>query len=430
MSPVHGYNTQRGDHILSQHQQRRSTPSKVSLLEDSSQPYSHSPINLGASGGFFTDRPSSSAPRLKNVAPASITSESASAMTGYGVPPCKSVFEAFSGLNDKTILLASNGAAVDPGDVEQQFEHNESRLNCIPKRIDILASSALAPATPDRMHLATSRANAALSASDALSQEFHVTNTPSEFESIYPIFDRTRDLKAPITPSWVCSQMQKPRSRPVFSSIDSDCGSSSSHGIDADGAPEQCHTNFDIHPVITSVSTDTIGDVSSRFPLTIPMPVPVNTVPVILIRRGSSNDSSNSPNGCKSDVSDDLAITVHRTVQPEFHINRDQGSSVTTSNRQKLRSGIGPLRPTSAGGARKTVRPDLASGLGFKPVDMISQISSDTVRVNYSIVANYGLQFRLFRCSCLHDHQLRYLLVTRQRKKTLRTYYKSAVAAI
>ncbi len=238
--------------------------------------------------------------------------------------------------------------------------------------------SAAAPATPERLHVAMSRANAALAASDALSREFLIVRSPSDVGANHSSSSSTKEIKLPASPSQGLCQSQKPRSLAVVSSDDSDSSTSSSSQCGAEDVLRQLHVNLGTQPAIASPArVDTKEVAPALFSVTIP--ASVNTAPILLVRRGSSNSSSGSS---KLDVTDDSAISESHKLQPEFYV--DDGRSVAALQRQKLRSGVAALRPTSAGGARKSVRPDLASGLGFKTVDVTSRKSTDAVRVHYS----------------------------------------------
>ena len=86
-------------------------------------------------------------------------------------------------------------------------------------------------------------------------------------------------------------------------------------------------------------------------------------------------------------------ISGHDTA----HVDSWFEQSVGKVQRLKLRSGIGEIRPTSAGeGARRSVRPDLASGLGFKTIHRTSVKVSDSDRVTHPGCPPLGFNFLLF----------------------------------
>ena len=426
-SPIHGYVTQRGERTTDQRLDQQGTPSKLSLPSDDSVTQSRvQPAHSGLSaGGFATDRPSPSAQRLRYGAPISSTSNASSGTLASRSPVGMLVLDARTEAKSEAIALSpSNGAAVAPRDAQGQhvfastcdIEANKTADNPVyvnrPQALErrhvsghaphesqrsrhdngevsglsAFIQSAAAPATPERLHGAMSRANAALAASDALSREFSIVRSPSDVGANHSGANHsnssfTKEIKLPASPSQGLCQSQKPRSLALVSSDDSDSSASSSSQCGAEDVLRQLHANLGIQPAIVSPARlDTKEVASAVFSVTIP--ASVNTAPIMLVRRGSSNSSSGSSNGRKLDVTDDSAISESHKLQPQFYV--DDGRSVAALQRQKLRSGVGALRPTSAGGARKSVRPDLASGLGFKTVDVTSRKSTDAVRVHYS----------------------------------------------
>jgi hypothetical protein len=338
------------------------------------------------------------------------------------------VLEAHAEAKSEVIpLSSSNGAATAPLDVQEQLdfassnsidtiksEHDQSSINQVsvnqapslerhpvsalapldshksrlesgdvPERSDSIQFVA-APATPDRLHVAVSRADAALAASDALSKEFLAVRSPSNIGMIHSGSDSASEIKTSTRSSQILCHSHKSRSLAVVSSDDNDGSSSSSSHCGTEDVLQQLHSNLGIQPVAASPAKAETKDVASTaFSIT----TSAHTAPILLVRRGSSNSSSGSSNGLKLDANGDSANSECHNLQPEFYV--DGGRSVAALQRQRLRSGAGALRPTSAGGARKGVRPDLASGLGFKTVDVTSRKSSDGVRVRCSAIIRF-----------------------------------------
>lgn len=388
-SPVHGYITHRGDRAPTQHQQQRPITSKLSLPGDGDWADNHTPIKSGLNWGFATDRSSPSAHLLRYGALSSITS--------------KSVVEARSGLNEQAVANSTSNACGNLQDVQQQFSNDETSKTFV----EAPDSSHAARTTPNRLHGVMSRANAALSESDALTREFVVSRSPSDFGAIH--LNAAKEMKISASTSQGHVQCQTHRLPSLAGVSSDDIDSSSSRET------QQFHSDLSLRSPHASVSSRVPeDDVSLR--LSLDIPISVNTAPILLISRGSSNSSSASANDCNSEVRYDSAISDPCQLQPDCGANC--GMTVARLQRQKLRSGIGAMRPTSAGGARKTVRPDLASGFGFKTVDVISRVSSDTVRVQHSsCFANCGLNAQRFRYRCLLARPPPCLLATRQLKK-------------
>lgn len=434
-SPVHGYVTQRGDRIQHQQQQQsQSTAPKLLLPADSQPAHDYVHMRSGSSaGGFATDRPSPSAQRQRlhhNVSSSGIevASIAAAGLVLSKSPASKLVLgacqDAFNVEKDNihglqsyedivparepelniTAICVADGNESSSGKcssdldgyhikseekdhLNKQMQHQHSvdvqHQRQRSEQVEILvpaakaSATASAPATPDRLSMVVSRATAALAASGALSRELYDGCSPSTV-AVKP---------SPLTTSWQatvqsCSSPGLPISqRPLSFAVDlsddsaSDCSSSS--GCEAAAVLDQFHTNLLSIKSVVATATPPKADISNGISLTIP--ASANTAPILLIRHGSSNSSSGSANGSRVESFDNSNSFANTKLDAGFFVD----GLVGTSHRQRLRSGnIGSLRPTSAGGGtRKGVRPDLASGLGFKSIEVTSRKSADHIRV-------------------------------------------------
>jgi hypothetical protein len=294
-----------------------------------------------------------------------------------------------------------------------------SPRNRLHERVNIPVSSMnpsasdLADGSCERLHVVVQRANAALAASGALSKElseassFHVIDAKHSFTSS----TLTRSPGSPGISQQLFSQ--KPRSFTIATNdgIDSCVGSSSVENFLSDSIDQS-------REVFTALN---VSDRDDHTGVSMKIPKSANSAPILMIRRGSSNSSSGSTHSSRLESLDDSNHIEHRKRDSNVCVEQ----CVKLLQRQKLRSGTDALRPKSAGrDTRKSVRPDLASGLGFKTIDAASRTTSvDAVRVRQSncLLCIRIPHYHLSDCRCLLDLQLLYLLVMLQLKRTSRT---------
>jgi hypothetical protein len=420
-SPIHGYITQRGYNMMRQHDHSETASPKISLPQgDWVKNCSTSQVGLSA-GGFATDRPSPSVKRHQQKDD-SLNIEFASHARSRTNVPCSPsgvrVLDTRQGLMNfgheghlfaqspcnQTITLAHEpvgqiAANIIGGNSEQKCDHVSSRLNGsdvktleqslsaqeqqqrlsyvhhqsppqqlndhvdFPVPLINLSASEASCATPDRMHVVMHRATAALEASNALSKELSEMYSPNTAHA-----KSTPTLVKPTgDPSQSRVISQKPRSLAI--AVSDDCDSSSGVG--------QLLPDLGIQfKEVSAAPESSICGISTEISVNIPRNA--NTAPILMIRRGSSNSSNGSTHSGISESFDDSAASeCHK-----FDSNVCLDQSITPLHRQKLRSGTDALRPRSAGqSSHRSVRPDLASGLGFKTIDFTSRKSSDSVRV-------------------------------------------------
>lgn len=271
--------------------------------------------------------------------------------------------------------------------------HNESHENL---RADVfddsakVSSSAAAAPTPDRLSMVVLRASA-LAASDALSKELSDVRSPSAADSTHSI-STSITIKPPASPTPSRLFAKNIRSPAVFVSEDSASDASSSSEGKSAAVFQELHANIRIEsPKLVVATAPAKEDFSSG--LLFKKNMSVKSAPIVLLRRGSSNSSSSSITCERQNYNDDSVISGHDTA----HVDSWFEQSVGKVQRLKLRSGIGEIRPTSAGeGARRSVRPDLASGLGFKTIHRTSVKVSDADRVTHPGCPPLGFNFLLF----------------------------------
>jgi hypothetical protein len=215
------------------------------------------------------------------------------------------------------------------------------------------------------------RACAAITTSGLLSKELSEFGSPHHSDAI-----RSPSIATPIQSSGAHNpSLATPlRRHPLDASVSESILFNSTPNVESQAASTlaQCHTEAGDRTREAPEATN--WDMSSEILKN--TPVNAATAPFILIRRGSSNSSSDSVCSSRLQFVDDSAF--QHKLDADFFVERQ----IETLQRQKLRSGISALRPTSAGaGVRRSVRPDLVSGLGFKSIDSTSIKTSDAIRV-------------------------------------------------
>jgi hypothetical protein len=266
------------------------------------------------------------------------------------------------------------------GDVQQLLQRKEQGKHVeVPVFAAQASAAAAAQATPERLNMVMSRASAALAASGALSRQLSDVSSPTTVAA----------KTSPLTASWQAtiqscstpgqshSLSQRPSALAVSVSDDSGSDSSSSSGSDAAAVLEQFQANLAIKSVGVVAAATTPRRADAYTGISVTIPASANTAPILLVRQGSSNSSSGSASGSRVEPTGHSTSSDNPKLDAGFYLD----GTVGISHRQKLRTGnIAALRPMSAGGGtRKSVRPDLASGLGFKTIDVNSR--SDSVRV-------------------------------------------------
>jgi hypothetical protein len=216
------------------------------------------------------------------------------------------------------------------------------------------------------------RACAAITTSGLLSKELSEFGSPHHSDAI-----RSPSIATPIQSNGAHNpSLATPlRRHPLDAVVSDSILFHSSPNVESQAASTlaQCHTEAGdrTREALEATNWDMSSEILKN------TPVNAATAPVILIRRGSSNSSSDSVRSSKLQCVDGSATSQHK-LDADLFVERQ----IETLQRQKLRSGISALRPTSAGaGVRRSVRPDLVSGLGFKSIDSSSIKTSDAIRV-------------------------------------------------
>jgi hypothetical protein len=422
------------------HQHHYSQPTFRKLLLPTEQNSSDTHVEMHSGKGFATDRPSPSAQRMRlyhgasscDIASNSHSCENTSRSPGDNIDRMACNYLVTS--NNETCAQSQSNENTArtpelkfPGDLTDLFNQKRrksdnhffdvdgSRINVREEKRDQevqnpdvqshneihenlragvfddsakIAPSAAAAPTPDRLSMVMLRASAALAASDALSKELLDVRSPSAADSTHFISTSTT-IKPPASPTPSRLFAKQIRSPAVYVSEDS--ASDSSEGKSA-AVFRELHANIRIEsPKLVVATAPAKEDFSSG--LLFKSNTPVKSAPIVLLRRGSSNSSSSSINGERQNYNDDSVISGHDTE----HVDSWFEQSVRKAQRLKLRSGIGEIRPTSAGsGARRSVRPDLASGLGFKTIHRTSVTVSDDRVTHPATHPPLGFNFILF----------------------------------
>lgn len=380
-SPIYGFITQRSHNTLQQqviHSHSEAVSPKISLSHGNRTPHRAFALASPSAAGSATDRPSPSAQRLRQQNNNSIMhpeSNPTSALEASRFSP-----------HNLTVNSIQRPSASEHGHSHRSPFNQRSPRNHGSHSVDANFSSSnvpafdAAPATPERLSAVMQRACAAVATSGLLSKELSQLDSPHNSDAI-----RSTPVTTPIQsnggPNQSLATPQRPR--PLDAVVSDSILFHSSPNVESQAASIVAHCHTESSDGIRDVPAATNWDMSSEFLKN--TPINAATAPVILIRRGSSNSSSDSTRSSRLQFVDDPATAEHK-LDADFFVERQ----IETLQRQKLRSGISALRPTSAGaGARRSVRPDLVSGLGFKSIDSACLKTSDAIRVRAA-----GLMFQ------------------------------------
>jgi hypothetical protein len=432
-SPIHGYVTQR-DHNTLHHRLNSETASpKLSMPHGDRAKYC-APAQSGShAAGFATDRPSPSMLRQRHSTfNIDTVSNAHSGMRASRSPSAKFVFGATQGLSDfeHEAAVRSLSNQTNPYAREECGQHahdcnineekstndhltsrvdgynlkasvqnwDQEHLNaqeqqqrslhlsyCSPRnrhcdQVNVpvasmnTSASDVADASCDRLYVVVQRANAALAASGALSKELSEASSFHAIDAKHSLTSAT-SMESPGSPGR--SQLFSQRLCSLVISTNGDIDSSSS----IESSPVvKVLTNSGIQSREVFAASS-VSDWDGHTGISMNIPKFANTAPILMIRRGGSHSSSGSNHSSRFESLDDLNHSENHKQDSNVCVEQ----CMRLLQRQKLRSGTDALRPKSAGrDTRKSVRPDLASGLGFKTIETTSRITSDAVRVRRS----------------------------------------------
>lgn len=294
-----------------------------------------------------------------------------------------------------TVIFHSDGFRISDREENRTREllnldvqsHNERRENLHCTSADVFDDSAkhvpsvTSVPSSDTLSLLLLRASATLAASDALSQELLDVRSPSAADSMQCLStpQKVTPHDSPTPSQFFAKQTLSPA---AFVSEDRASDASSSSPDKSVAVVQELHSNLSTQsPKLVIATARAKEDFSSELLLMNSMPT--KSAPVVLLRRGSSNSSSSSHNGERLNFHDDSVISRNHAA----HADPCLEQSVGKVQRLKLRSRIGDIRPSSADrGVHRSVRPDLASGLGFRAIHTgpVKVSASDADRVSLS----------------------------------------------